>query len=142
MRVLISLQHMLSSRSPRQHPAPDLDATAYTLILFFLFFFFCFFGPHLQHIDVPRLGVELELQLPATATATTTRDLSHICDLHHSSWQHQILNPEQRPRIEPATSWFLVRSISAAPQRELLGQVFVSQPLCRSSWESTIFMST
>ena len=39
-------------------------------------FFLCFLGPHLQHMEVPRLGVELELQLPATATATATQDPS------------------------------------------------------------------
>ena len=44
-------------------------------------------------MEVPRLGVELELQLLAYATATAVRDLSHVCDLHHSSWQHWILNP-------------------------------------------------
>ena len=45
--------------------------------------------------EVPRLGVELELKLPAyaTATATAARDLSCVCDLHHSSQQRQILNP-------------------------------------------------
>ena len=45
-------------------------------------------------MEVPRLGVELELQLLAytIATATTTWDLSHVCDLHHSSQQYWILN--------------------------------------------------
>ena len=34
---------------------------------FFLFcFVFVFLGPHSQHMEVPRLGVELELQLLAT----------------------------------------------------------------------------
>ena len=45
------------------------------------FFFFCFFsflGPHPQHTEVPRLGVESELQLLAY---TTMPDSSHICDL-------------------------------------------------------------
>ena len=42
-------------------------------------------------MEVPRLGVEPELQLPATATATP--DPSHVCDPHHSSWQHSIFNP-------------------------------------------------
>ena len=37
---------------------------------FFLFFFlFVFLGPHPQHMEVPRLGVEPELQLLAYATA-------------------------------------------------------------------------
>ena len=51
-----------------------------------------FFGPHLQHMEVPRVGDELELQLLAYTTATAKPDPSHICDLHYSSWQRQILN--------------------------------------------------
>ena len=54
--------------------------------------FLVFLGPHLWHMEVPELGVKSELQLPAYATATVTPDLSHICKLHHSSQQHQILN--------------------------------------------------
>ena len=54
------------------------------------FFSFCFLGPHQQHMEVLRLGVESELQLPAYATVIATQDPSHICDLHHSSRQHQI----------------------------------------------------
>ena len=49
-----------------------------------LFFFFCFLGPHVQHMKAPRLEVKSELQLPAYTTATATKDLSCICDLHHS----------------------------------------------------------
>ena len=41
-------------------------------------------------MEVPRLGVKLELKLPAYAAATAVQDLSHICDLHHSPWQHWI----------------------------------------------------
>ena len=36
-----------------------------------------------------------EPQLPAHTTVTATRDLSHVCDLHHSS---QILNPLKEAR--------------------------------------------
>ena len=36
----------------------------------FNFFLFSFFGPHLWHMDVPRLGVRLVQQLPAYLTAT------------------------------------------------------------------------
>ena len=35
----------------------------------------------LQHMEVPRLGVESELQLPAYAIATATQDPSHVCNL-------------------------------------------------------------
>ena len=51
-----------------------------------------------QHMEVPRLGVKLELQLPAHTTATATLDMGCICNLQHSSWQCQILNPLNRAR--------------------------------------------
>ena len=45
---------------------------------------------HLLHTEVPGLGVEWELQ--------QRLDLSRVCDLHHSSGQHQILNALRRAR--------------------------------------------
>ena len=52
-------------------------------------------------MKVPRLGVESELLPPAYARATAMPDPSHVCNLHYSSWQRQILNPlsETRDRI-------------------------------------------
>ena len=44
-------------------------------------------------MEVPRLGVKSELQLLAYTTATAMPDPTCVCDLHHSSWHHQILNP-------------------------------------------------
>ena len=58
----------------------------------------CFSGLHLQHMEVLRLGVQLELQLPAYARATATRDPSCICNLHHSSRQRRIINPLSKGR--------------------------------------------
>ena len=49
-------------------------------------------------MEVPRLGVELELWLPTYTTATATLDPTHICNPHHSSQQHQILNPLSKAR--------------------------------------------
>ena len=44
---------------------------------FVLFFVFVFLGLNLQHMEVPRRGVESELQLPAYITAYITMpDLS------------------------------------------------------------------
>ena len=64
----------------------------------FLLLLFCFFlGPHLWHTEIPRLGVKLELQPPAYS-ATATWDLSHVCNLYHSSQQRQILNPLSKAR--------------------------------------------
>ena len=62
------------------------------------FIYLFFLGPHQQYIKVHRLGVESELQLRAYATATTMPDLSHVCDLHCSSWQRQILDPLSEAR--------------------------------------------
>ena len=60
-------------------------------------------------MDVPRIGVELELQLPAYTTATAMQDPNHICNLHHSLQQSQILNPlskvRNRTHILMDTSW-------------------------------------
>ena len=60
-------------------------------------------------MEVPRLGVDLEPQLQIYSTATATPDPIHTCDLHHSSWQHQVLSPlsEARDRtlILKDTSW-------------------------------------
>ena len=66
---------------------------------------FVFLGPHLWHMEVPRLGVKLELQLPAYTTAAAVLDPSCICDLYHSLWQHWILNPlsESRARTHILT---------------------------------------
>ena len=58
----------------------------------------CFLRAHPQHMEVLRLGVELELHLPAYATATATQDPSHICNLHHSSQWCWILNPLSEAR--------------------------------------------
>ena len=60
-------------------------------VCFVLGFFLGFLGPHVQHMEVPRLGVALELQLPAYTTAKATQDPSHIqerCELVDSvPWQ-------------------------------------------------------
>ena len=64
-------------------------------------------------MEVPRLGVELEPQLLAYTTAIATQDLSHVCDLHHSSQQRWILDPlrEARDRTQNlmVPSWIRFR---------------------------------
>ena len=62
-------------------------------------------------MEVPGLGLKSELQLPADAAAIATWDPSHICDLHYSLCQLQILNPLNKARdgtrILVDTSWGL-----------------------------------
>ena len=84
----------------------------------FIYYLFCFLllGLHVQHMEVPRLGVKSEQWLPAYATATATWDLNHVCDLHQSSRQHQILNPLIEAGIEPESSWMLAGFFTAEPQ--------------------------
>ena len=86
----------LNCCTKRELPRPDM-----------LFFFFK--RPHTWHMVVPRLGVTLALQLLTYNTAIAMPDLNHVCYLHHSSWQCQILNPLNEARdqthISMDTSW-------------------------------------
>ncbi len=54
----------------------------------------------MQHIEVPRLGVESKLQMLAYTTATATLD-------------PQLLS---EARVKPKSSWILVRFVSIEPQ--------------------------
>ena len=55
-------------------------------------------GAHLQHMEVPRLGIKSELQLPAYTTATALRDPSRICNLPYQSSQQQSSLSKARDR--------------------------------------------
>ena len=59
-------------------------------ILFFLFFLF-------MAIPVTNGSAQARGQIQRP-TATATPDLSHICDLHHSSRQRRMLNPLSEAR--------------------------------------------
>ena len=70
----------------------------------FVCFLFTFFLSPLQHMEVPRLRVQLELQLPAyTTVRSNSGSLTH--------WTG--------PGIELASSWILVRFFSTEPQWEI-----------------------
>ena len=72
-----------------------------------------FLGPYPGHMEIPRVGVESELQLLTYSTATDTWDSSRVCNPHHSSQQHLILNLLSKARDQTlvviATSWVLNR---------------------------------
>ena len=59
---------------------------------------FFFLGPHLWHMEFPRLGVKSELQLQDYIIYRATQDSSRVCNLHHSSQQCRILNPLSEAR--------------------------------------------
>ena len=90
-------------------------------------FFFFFNGPHLWQMEVPGLG----------AYATATQDLSHVCDLQHSSWQHWILNPLREARDRSCilldTSW--VHNPLSHSRNSQIFFFFFSVPVaCGGSW--------
>ena len=83
---------------------------------FFFFFFLVFSGPPLQHMEVPRLGVELG----ATAASHSHSNARSKPLLRPTSPLTATPDPHWvRPEIEPVSSWLLVRFISAEPQWEL-----------------------
>ena len=75
-----------------------LENVIFVKFICFNIYIYIFLGLHSQHMEVPRLGAELELQMPAYATATAAQDPSCVCNLHHSSCQHQMLNPLSKAR--------------------------------------------
>ena len=46
----------------------------------------------MQHVEIPRLGIQLDLNLLGYSTAIAMPDPSCVCSLHLSSQQYQILN--------------------------------------------------
>ena len=72
-----------------------------------------FLGPHLWHMEIPRLGVESELQLLAYITAKAMQDLSDVCNLCHSSWLHWIFNPPREARDQTC----IIMDTSQVPYR-------------------------
>ena len=70
-------------------------------------------------MEDPQARGQIRATAAAYATATATWDLSHICNLYHSSPQRMILNPLIKAGIKPTSSWILVRFISSEPKRQL-----------------------
>ena len=66
-------------------------------------------------MEVSSLGVESELELLAYTTAIALPDLSHICDLHHSSQQRQIPNPLSKARDRTRILMDASQIVSAEP---------------------------
>ena len=83
----------LQTNSPCSFPRPSLFRNT-DFYLFIYLFIFGLLEPHLQHMEVPRLGVESELPLQAVAML----DPSRVCNLYHSSQRRWILNPLSKAR--------------------------------------------
>ena len=79
------------------------------------FFFFFFKGPHLQHMEVSRLGVEFKLQPQPQPQQHRSephlRSMPQLCG-HAGSLTHWV-----RPGIEPASSWTLCQVLNLLSHR-------------------------
>ena len=108
------------------------EATGRQHLHSFITIYQALFFPYLFRA-APRLGVQSELQLPAYTTATATSDSSHVCDLHHGSGQHRILNPlmeaRDRTRNLMVPSGFCFRCATTGTPLAL------SMPGCSGRWE-------
>ena len=91
-------------------------------ILFIYLFCFFWWGAHLLHMEVPRLGVKLELQLTAYTKATETQDWSQATSATYTTVHSNTrsLTHWARPRVEPTSSWMQVRLVTAELPWELL----------------------
>ena len=69
------------------------------LFIFYFLIFFVSLGPHPRHVEVTRVGVKSERSCSCQSTELNrTAKLNHVYDLHHGSWQRQILNPLSEAR--------------------------------------------
>ena len=86
---------------PYFDPEPSAQQSLNALeFILFTYLFILLFRATPWHMEVPRLGIELELQLLgyAAATATAAWDPSCVCDLQHSSRQRRLPNPLSEAR--------------------------------------------
>ena len=79
-----------------------ISLTIAHMFYFMLFSFFFFRFTPLAY-GGSQARIKSELQLPAYTTDTAMRNLSRICNLHHSSRQCQILNLLSEPRDQTCT---------------------------------------
>ena len=94
----------------------------WVFFIIYLFTYFCFLGLHVRHMEIPRLGVELELQLLTYVTATATQDPGsepHLWPTPQLMGNARSLTHWARPGIEPASSWIKVGFITDDPRWEL-----------------------
>ena len=82
----------------------------------FFFFFLVFLGPHLRHMEVPRLGVESELQLPASPQPQQRQTWASPATYPTACSNAGSLTYWARPGIEPTSSWILVGFLLTEPQ--------------------------
>ena len=81
---------------------------SFIYLFIYLFIYSVYLGPYPWHMEVPRLGVQLELQLPAYATAQQFGIWAASVTYATGHGNTRSLAHWARPGIKPTTSWFLV----------------------------------
>ena len=84
-------------------------------VVFLEFFAFCFvllLGLYLQHVNVPRLGVELELRLQPTLQPQQHKIQATSMTYTTAHDNAGSLSHWAKPGIEPASSWILAGFIT------------------------------
>ena len=76
-------------------------------------------------MEVPRLGVKLKLWLPAYAKPQQCQTQAACVTCRTPHGNARSLTHWVRPGIEPTSSWILVRFVSAEPQWEFSGIIFL-----------------
>ena len=79
---------------------------------------FCFLGPHLQHMEVPSLGIESELLLQGYPTAPATQDVS-FGTYTTAQGNARSITHWMRPGIELTSSCKRTLWEHSEPQQEL-----------------------
>ena len=102
-------------------PRPTWDRRCPSLLLFCFFFFFSF--AFFRTVPMAHGSSQARGQIGAVTAGlhhshSNTRSKT-VCDLHRSSQQCGILNPQSKARDGTLVLMVLVRFITAEPQREL-----------------------
>ena len=94
---------------------------------------------HINKLKNKNLAIGSQARGPLVATASglhhshsNTRSEPRLWPIPHLIATLDPLTHWARPEIKPTTSWFLVRFISATPQRELL-----EKEILKNIWQST-----
>ena len=72
----LSVMSVFSAGEKKKKKIEGETPASFLSLKYEFFFFFFFLGLPLRHMEVPRLGAELELLLPAYAIATAMQDPS------------------------------------------------------------------
>ena len=87
--------------------------------LYYLFIYLFFLGPHLQHMEVPRLGSNWSCSCQPAPQPQQHHIWAMFTTYTPAPGNTWSLTHWARPGIESATLWFLVGFVSAAPWQEL-----------------------